>query len=184
MDVEAADELAVDGIAELPGQLLVPRYGDDRLADSPSERVRARGVEPGGLPRVIRRARAEVGLVLDDTGAAPDLLGAAGMSQQVGIVTLLPDQNQVRGGHELRDEVTAGSRARERDGGDAVPAGVVRLAALGPQLLFAVLEHLVLEQRPPDLLDPGLRHAHTVARGAKTGGPPGRRSGEPPARYS
>src|SRR5438874_5630046 len=51
MDVEAADELAVDGVAELPGQLLVPRYGDDRLADSPGERVRARGVEPDVLCR-------------------------------------------------------------------------------------------------------------------------------------
>ena len=47
------------------------------------------------------------------------------MPEQVRIVALLPDEHEVRRGHEVRDERAPLGRARERIGADAVPAAVV-----------------------------------------------------------
>ena len=80
----------------------------------------------GGFPGVVRGARPETGLVLDDARVPADLLRALGVAQQVRVVALLPDEDQMRRGHELGDEVAPVRRARERIGRDAVPARMVR----------------------------------------------------------
>ena len=78
-----------------------------------------------GFPRVVRRAGAERGLVRHDARIAPDLLRTPGVTQQVRVVALLPDEDQVRGRHELGDERAALGGARERIGRDAEPPAVV-----------------------------------------------------------
>jgi hypothetical protein len=79
---------------------------------------------------------------------AADLLRAFRVPEEVRVVALLPDEDQMRGGHELRDEFAAGSRARERRRRHAEPAGVVVIAVLPPELLLPEELHL-LEQDPP-----------------------------------
>ena len=90
----------------------------------------------GRLPQVVRGARAERGLVLDDARVAADLLRPLGVAEQVRVVALLPDEDEVRGGHELGDEGAAGGGTRERVGADAEPAGVVGAGVVGPELLL------------------------------------------------
>jgi hypothetical protein len=57
------------------------------------------------------------------------------MAQEVRVVALLPDEDQVRRGHELGDEGAAGRGTRKRVGGHAEPARVVLAALVDPQLL-------------------------------------------------
>ena len=62
---------------------------------------------PGGLPRVVRGARPEAVLVRDDARVAADLLRALRVPEQVRVVALLPDEDEMRGGHEVGDERAA-----------------------------------------------------------------------------
>src|SRR5215475_8089767 len=80
---------------------------------------------PGGLPRVVRGARAEVGLVGNDPRVAADLHRALGMAEQVRVVALLPDEHEMGGGHEHGHEGAVGRRAGERIGADTEPADVL-----------------------------------------------------------
>jgi hypothetical protein len=66
------------------------------------------------------------------------------MAQEVGVVPVLPDENEVDGRHEKRHERTTLGRAGERIRGDAEPAGVV-LGVVRPKLLF----RLELDVEPP-----------------------------------
>src|SRR5829696_1387202 len=89
----------------------------------------------GRLPRVVRRARTEAPLVLHHSRVSPNLLRALRVAEEHGVVGLLPDEDEVDGGHELGDEVAAGRGTRKRVGRDAVPAAVV-VAVAGPELDF------------------------------------------------
>src|SRR5207248_8432972 len=86
------------------------------------------------LPRVVRRARPERGLVRDDAGIAADLLRSAGMTEEVGIVALLPNEHEMRGGHELGDIRASRRRARERVGADTEPARMLAVLFALPEL--------------------------------------------------
>src|SRR5206468_11620133 len=90
------------------------------------------------LPRVVRRARAVRLLVGDDARVAADLFRALRVAQQVGIVSLLPDEHEMRRCHELGDEAAARSGTRERIGAHAIPAGMRCVVVTGPQLLVDV----------------------------------------------
>ena len=79
---------------------------------------------PGRLPDVVRGARAERRPVLDHARVPADLLRALRMAQEVRVVALLPDEDQMSGGHEL-GHVGAARGRQERVGGHAEPAGVV-----------------------------------------------------------
>ena len=63
----------------------------------------------GRLPRVVRRARPEAGVVGDDPRVASDLHRARGVAEQVRVVALLPDEHEMRRGHEDRDDVDTGA---------------------------------------------------------------------------
>src|SRR5213079_570477 len=89
---------------------------------------------PCRLPRVVRGARAEVDLVGDDPRVAAYLLRTLRVAEEVRVVLLLPDEHEMRGGHERRHEEAAGRRTRERIGADAEPADVL-MPVLGPELL-------------------------------------------------
>ena len=56
--------------------------------------------------------------------------------EEVGIVAVLPDENEVRRRHVERDERATFGRARERVGGDTEPPGVVGLVVVRPDVLF------------------------------------------------
>ena len=71
------------------------------------------------------------------------------MAQEVRIVDLLPHEDQVSRGHELRDEGAAVGRTRERVGPDAEPAVVVAVVVL-PELFF-LLDNRVVEDGMPAL---------------------------------
>ena len=92
------EELLLD--AERPGTLAEPCCHCRDAVHRPA----------GGLPGVVRGARPERPLVGDDARVAPDLLRALGVAEEVRVVPLLPDEDQVRGGHELGDERAAGGR--------------------------------------------------------------------------
>src|SRR4051794_20284704 len=116
------------------------------------------------LPRVVRGARAEVDLVRDDVRVAADLLRALRVTEKVRVVLLLPDEHEMRGRHERRNEETAGRRTGERIGADADPPDVL-LAVLGPEL-FALLGNRLAHSGSAgvDLLPPHLRKgSDTVA---------------------
>jgi hypothetical protein len=66
--------------------------------------------------------------------------------EQHRIVALLPDEDQVGGRHEVRDELAAGRGTWERIGANAKPAFVVVDSLVGPELLL------------DDPLVPELRH--------------------------
>jgi len=80
----------------------------------------------GGLPQVVRRTRTERRLVRDDAGVTADPLRTSRVTQEVRIVTLLPDEDHVRRRHELGDEGASWRGTGERVRGHAVPAAVVR----------------------------------------------------------
>src|SRR6185436_6769779 len=88
-----------------------------------------------GFPRVVRRARPVLGRVLLDARVPPDLLRALRVVEEIRIVALLPDEDQVRRGHEVGDEIAAVRRTRERIRPDAEPAGVVVSAVVRPERL-------------------------------------------------
>src|SRR5207253_1918486 len=116
-----------------------------------------------GLPRVVRRARPVRRRVGHDARVAADLEGAPRVPEQVRVVALLPDEDQVRRGHELGDEVATGGGTRERVGAHAEPALVVLAALVGPQALF-LGEPVVLEDERP-ALDAWLLHAGEFSGG-------------------
>jgi hypothetical protein len=89
-----------------------------------------------GLPGVVRGARAKLALVHHNTRIAADFLRALGVTKQVRVVSLLPHEDEVHGGHVIRDERATGGRTRERVGRDAEPAGVVLAGVVGPELFF------------------------------------------------
>ena len=79
----------------------------------------------GRLPRVVRRARPEARSRTrpsSDSGRPPS---RAGRAREIRVVTLLPHEHEMSGGHEDRDERAAVRRARERIGADAEPAIVI-----------------------------------------------------------
>ncbi len=58
------------------------------------------------------------------------------MAQEVRIVPLLPDEDEVRCGHELGDERALVGRARKRVRTDAEPPRVVGARIIRPELLL------------------------------------------------
>src|SRR5207342_661442 len=134
------------------------RHRRSRAPPSRSSRPNAVHGSSGRLPRVVRGTGAEGRLVRDDTRIAADLLRPCRMPEQVGIVALLPDQDQVRRRHELGHEVAPCGRAGKGSSRYAVPAGMVRSAWLAPELLLFA-ELLGVEQQAPGL---ELRFAHAV----------------------
>src|SRR5581483_808068 len=104
---------------------------------------------PRRLPRVVRGARAEGGLVRDHARVATDLLRPLGVTEQVRVVALLPD------------EIAAGRRARKGRRRDAEPARVVLAAVAGPQLLL-LGELLVLEEQAARFVQHAPRLADTL----------------------
>src|SRR5207248_7605066 len=116
----------------------------------PRPLLRADAVDgPAGRdPRVVRRARAIVGLIADDPRIASDVECARRVLEEVGIVLLLPDEDQVRRGHEVGDERTAVRRARKRISAYAPPAGaIVRVVVECKVLLLD--EGLVVDRHSP-----------------------------------
>src|SRR4029077_11927902 len=116
----------------------------------------------GSLPGVVRGARAEVGLVGDDARVPADFLRTPGVTQQVGIVTLLPHEHEVRRSHEFRNERAPGRRTRKWSGGDAVPPSVTLSLLAGPDL-FVDLRPAVLHNAGPSDLEVLPFHAGKVA---------------------
>ena len=57
------------------------------------------------------------------------------MPQEIWIVSLLPDEHEMSGGHELGDVRTAGRGARKGIGAHAPPAGVITAPVVDPQIL-------------------------------------------------
>jgi len=91
----------------------------------------------GGDPGVVRGAGAELALVADHAGVAPDVPGTSSVPQQVRIVQFLPHEDEVRRRHELGDERAARGRTRKRIGANAVPARAVVVVVVLPELFFA-----------------------------------------------
>src|SRR5260221_14755100 len=106
----------------------------------------------GGDPRVVRGARPELGAVPGHPWVAADVAGAGRVAQQVRVVERLPDEDQMRRGHELGDERTALRRARKRIRAHAEPAVVPALGVVLPELELAVDDNrLLLEEDLPAL---------------------------------
>ena len=85
----------------------------------------------------------------DDPRVAADLHRALRVPEQVRIVALLPDEDEVRRGHEVGHERAAVGRAGKGIGANAEPAGVVVVGVVDPVELV-LLEQLVhRDQRPP-----------------------------------
>src|SRR5471032_1248479 len=93
---------------------------------------RPAGCDPG----VVGGACAVFRAVTDDARIAAHVAGARSVLEQVRIVLFLPDEDQMRGGHELSDERAAGCGAGERIGSYAPPAVTVAIFAVEPELLF------------------------------------------------
>ena len=138
---------------------------------------------PGRLPCVVRRARPERRLVVDDTRIAADLHRTRRVAQQVRVVSLLPDEHEMRGGHELRDERATGRRTGKRIGAHAVPAGMTarrRRRSRSPRRPRARTSR---RRRARPSWNSSPRHARTVATARLPSsarwkeGAPGRRSG-------
>ena len=113
----------------------------------------------GRLPGVVRGARAELPLVRDDPRVAPHVLRALRVPEQVRVVALLPDEDQVRGGHELGDEAAVRRRAGEPVGPHAEPARVVGRLVEPELVLDVVGQHPRAPSRRRSVL--GL-HASTI----------------------
>ena len=73
------------------------------------------------------------------------------MAQQVRVVALLPDEHEVRRGHELGDERATGGGARKRIGAHAVPAGMLLAVVAGPDLLVYLGSGRLDDSRMPEL---------------------------------
>ena len=82
--------------------------------------------------------------------------------QQVGIVPLLPDEDQVRGGHEAGYERAAAGGTGEGVRPDAEPAGVIGAALASPQFLLP--GELLLGQGRSARFDPALLHREKATR--------------------
>src|SRR4029079_9555230 len=108
---------------------------------------------------------------------AADIARAGGVTQEVRVVDLLPDEDQVRRGHELRDEGAAVSRAREWVGPDAEPPVVVAVVVL-PELFF-ILDDRVVEDGMPALHPEQGTDGSRAGHGAELEGRPcpGRQTG-------
>ena len=100
--------------------------------------------------------------VLLDARIAADLLGPLRVMQQVGIVPLLPDEDQMRGGHEDRHERAARRGTRERVRPDAEPATVIGAVFASPEFLFP--GELLLGQSRSARFDPALLHREKATR--------------------
>src|SRR5207247_2412515 len=104
------------------------------------------------LPGVVRRTRAKGRLVPDDPRIPPNLLGSLRVPKQVRIVALLPDEDEMGGGHEIGDVRATRCWARERVGSHAEPATVITAALFVPQLLGLLGSRLGDRGRPgPEL---------------------------------
>jgi hypothetical protein len=134
----------------------------------------------GRLPRVVRGARTERRLVLGDTRIASDLFRALRVPEEIRIVALHPHENEVCGGHEVRDERTALRGTRERISAHAEPAAVVVGVVFLPELFFfdeLELDAPMLHARKASDADsgPGVRGIRARAR-ADCGCGPGYRT--------
>jgi hypothetical protein len=98
---------------------------------------------PRRFPGVVGGARTKRALEVDNPGVATYLLGTLGVSEEIGVVPVLPDEDQMRRGHELGDESAARGRAGKRFGRNAKPAAVILFAVIGPELFL--LDRLVEE---------------------------------------
>jgi hypothetical protein len=76
--------------------------------------------------------------------------------EEIRVVALLPDEDEVRGGHEDGDEIAAPRRARERIRPDAIPAAVVDDVVVPPELL--VVRESGIDNDGPTGPDPPLLH--------------------------
>ena len=92
------------------------------------------------------------------------------MPQEIRVVGLLPDENQVRGGHEVGDERAAARGTGERIGADAEPATVVGAVVFRPELLVG--EELLVEKASPSRLEAAVLHAKQASRSRKGQVPP------------
>src|ERR671919_659948 len=90
----------------------------------------------GGFPGVVRGARPERRLVLNDSWVAPDLFRALGVPEQVGVVALFPDENEMGGRHKVRHEHAPRRGTGKRVGGHAKPSGMVGVNVVRPELLL------------------------------------------------
>ena len=111
------------------------------------------------LPGVVGRARAERWLIGGYAWVAAHFHGALRVPEEVRVVAFLPDEHEVRSGHELGDERAPGGRTRERISADAPPAAVVTSVVLAPELLLLVE---VLERDADRLECRSLLHASTI----------------------
>src|SRR5205823_8684192 len=103
-----------------------------------------------------------------------------GLLQQVRVVLLLPDEDQVRGGHELRDELTARSRTRKRIRPDAPPPVAIGAVVAEPELL---LRDVCLLEDELALLHPARQGSRARSRRLKKIWPrPGQAGGAPRSR--
>jgi hypothetical protein len=85
------------------------------------------------------------------------------MPEEVRVVALLPNENQVRSGHELGHEAAPLGGARKRIGADTRPAGVITCVVVLPELLvFLGKQELALDDEPA-LVGRFLRHAGKVS---------------------
>src|SRR3970282_2325391 len=104
---------------------------------------------PRRFPRVVGGARTEGALVGDDPGVPAHFLRPLCVPEEVGIVALLPDENEMRGGHEVGDESATRSGARKGIRPDAEPPAVVAALVLTPELLVGLGRDVGADQRPP-----------------------------------
>src|SRR5581483_1550862 len=137
-----------------------PRPRSDRSPDASGLAADPVHRTAGGLPGVVRGARAEGRLVDDDARVAADLLGALRVPEQVGVVALLPHEHEVRRRHEAGDKRAPRRRAREGIGAHAVPAGTVAVLVVAPELL--VFERRLAGEGDGAALQPLALHAGRI----------------------
>ena len=81
------------------------------------------------------------------------------MPEQVRVVSFLPDEDQMRGGHELGHEGTPLGRARERICADARPAGMIAGVVVLPELFVLLGNHELELDDEPTLVRRVIGHA-------------------------
>src|SRR5205823_13546443 len=116
----------------------------------------------GRLPRVVRRAGPEGQLVFRDPRVSSDFLCASRVPQEIRVVGLLPDENQMRGSHEICNERAATRGTGEGIGADTEPAAVVGAVVLRPELFVG--EELLVEKAGLSRLKAAVLHAKQASR--------------------
>lgn len=81
------------------------------------------------------------------------------MPKEVRVVALLPDEDEMRSGHELRHESAPLGRAGERIRADARPAGMIAGIVVSPELFLLLGKHELDLDSERALVGLVLRHA-------------------------